>query len=101
VSNHRRHEAVERISDEEPDDLIDEANDAERRGRRSMLQRALEKLPAAQSRLLEMFHFERRPIAEIAVTTDLSERAVEGRLRRARERLRSLVSNESNELPEE
>lgn len=98
VSNHRRHEAVERISDDEPDDLVDEVDHAERRGRRSMLQRALDRLPAAQSRLLEMFHFERRPVAEIAVNSGLSERAVEGRLRRARERLRGLVDNE---LPEE
>jgi RNA polymerase sigma factor (sigma-70 family) len=94
LSNHRRHEAVEQISDDDPDTLVDEDDRAERRDQRSMVQRALEKLPAAQARLLETFHFERRPVADIAASTGLSERAVEGRLRRARARLRGLVGNE-------
>lgn len=93
LSNHRRHEAVERISDADPDTLLDEDGGAEQRDRRSMVQRALDSLPAAQARLLETFHFERRPVAEIAATSGLSERAVEGRLRRARERLRGLLAN--------
>lgn len=97
LSNHRRHEAVEQISDDDPDTLVDESDRAERRDQRSMVQRALEKLPAAQARLLETFHFERRPVAEIAASSGLSPRAVEGRLRRARARLRGLVADE---LPE-
>lgn len=94
LSNHRRHEAVEQVSDNDPDTLVDEDDGGERRDQRSMVQRALDKLPAAQARLLETFHFERRPVAEIAANTGLSQRAVEGRLRRARARLRALVSNE-------
>lgn len=94
LSNHRRHEAVEQISDNDPDTIVDEDDRAARRDQRSMVQRALEKLPVAQARLLETFHFERRPVAEIAASTGLSQRAVEGRLRRARARLRGLVGNE-------
>ena len=50
--------------------------------------RALARLPAAQAEILEAFHFEERQVSEIAARSGLSERAVEGRLRRAREKLR-------------
>ena len=49
---------------------------------------ALARLPEAQARLLEAFHFEDRRVSQIAEAFGMSERAVEGRLRRARERLR-------------
>jgi RNA polymerase sigma-70 factor (ECF subfamily) len=49
---------------------------------------ALARMPASQAALLEAFHFEDRRTAQIADAFGLSERAVEGRLRRARERLR-------------
>ena len=49
---------------------------------------ALARLPAGEARLLEAFHFEDRAVAQIAEGWGLSERAVEGRLRRARLRLR-------------
>ena len=49
---------------------------------------ALSRLPPAQADLIESFHFDRRPTARIAEDAGLSERAVEGRLRRARLRLR-------------
>jgi RNA polymerase sigma-70 factor (ECF subfamily) len=94
LSNHRRHQDVERISNDDPDTVADETDRVERQHQRSIVQRALEKLPAAQARLLERFHFERRPVAEIAASAGLSERAVEGRLRRARARLRGLIGNE-------
>lgn len=48
----------------------------------------LARLRPAQARLLEAFHFEGRSVREIAVQRGLSERAVEGRLRRARTKLR-------------
>ncbi|MCZ6745105.1 MAG: sigma factor-like helix-turn-helix DNA-binding protein, partial [Alphaproteobacteria bacterium] len=38
--------------------------------------------------LLEAFHFEGKSVAEIAAEHGVSERAVEGRLRRARAKLR-------------
>jgi RNA polymerase sigma-70 factor (ECF subfamily) len=50
--------------------------------------RALAKIPSAEAELLEAFHFERRKVAQIAESKGVSERAIEGRLRRARERLR-------------
>jgi RNA polymerase sigma-70 factor (ECF subfamily) len=49
---------------------------------------ALSRLPPAQADLIESFHFDRRPTAQIAKDAGLSDRAVEGRLRRARLRLR-------------
>lgn len=49
---------------------------------------ALTRLPKAEAQLLEAFHFERFKVAQLAVSYGISERAVEGRLRRARERLR-------------
>lgn len=49
---------------------------------------ALTRIPSAQAQLLEAFHFEDRRMSQIAETLGLSERAVEGRLRRARQSLR-------------
>jgi RNA polymerase sigma-70 factor (ECF subfamily) len=49
---------------------------------------ALSRLPADEARLLEAFHFERLRVAHLAEAMGISDRAVEGRLRRARERLR-------------
>jgi RNA polymerase sigma-70 factor (ECF subfamily) len=60
----------------------------------SMVRRALGRLPSAQHRLLRAFHFDRQPVAEIASSSGLSERAVEGRLRRAREKLRHEIESD-------
>ena len=49
---------------------------------------ALARIPAAEAQILEAFHFDDRRMSQIAETMGLSERAVEGRLRRARQRLR-------------
>ena len=97
LSNYRRHVAVERIGEDDPDDVTaDDDGSSARLERRSLLQRALEKLPSAQARLLEAFHFEGASVGEIAASHSprLSERAVEGRLRRARLRLRRQVEHE-------
>lgn len=48
----------------------------------------LARLRPAQSRLLEAFHLEGLKVSEIASQLGVSERAVEGRLRRARAKLR-------------
>jgi RNA polymerase sigma-70 factor (ECF subfamily) len=48
----------------------------------------LARLRPNQSRILEAFHFEGKKVSEIASEFRLSERAVEGRLRRARLKLR-------------
>lgn len=57
----------------------------------TVVNQALARLPPRQSRLLECFHFDRRRVADIAASLGLSERAVEGRLRRARQNLRRQV----------
>lgn len=54
----------------------------------SLVTQALARIPERQSRLLEAFHFDRCRISQIADSLGVSERAVEGRLRRARESLR-------------
>jgi len=54
----------------------------------AVVNHALGRLPARQRRLLEAFHYERCSVAQIAEACALSERAVEGRLRRARQNLR-------------
>lgn len=53
-----------------------------------IVRRALARLPLRQSRLLEAFHYEGRRVADLAAEMGISERAVEGRLRRARRDLR-------------
>ncbi len=49
---------------------------------------ALARIPLAEAQLLEAFHFEHLRVARLAEVMGITERAVEGRLRRARERLR-------------
>ncbi|HEX3866805.1 MAG TPA: sigma-70 family RNA polymerase sigma factor [Gemmatimonadaceae bacterium] len=49
---------------------------------------ALLRLPEGEARLLETFHYDKIKMSQLAETYGISERAVEGRLRRARERLR-------------
>lgn len=53
----------------------------------------LARLRPRQAALLEAFHFEGRSVAEIAAGSGVSERAVEGRLRRARARLRNKLEH--------
>jgi RNA polymerase sigma-70 factor (ECF subfamily) len=54
----------------------------------AVVNHALGRLPSKQRDLLEAFHFERCSVAQMAQAFEMSERAVEGRLRRARESLR-------------
>jgi RNA polymerase sigma-70 factor (ECF subfamily) len=53
----------------------------------------LARLRPRQARLLEAFHFDGRKTAEIAAELRVSVRAVEGRLRRAREKLRKQLES--------
>jgi RNA polymerase sigma-70 factor, ECF subfamily len=55
----------------------------------SLVTNALLRIPKQEAALLESFHFEKRKVAELAVSYGTTERAIEGRLRRARERLRN------------
>ena len=54
----------------------------------ALLTWGLARLKPGQARLLEAFHMEGSSVREIAQDHGLSERAVEGRLRRARQKLR-------------
>jgi RNA polymerase sigma factor (sigma-70 family) len=54
----------------------------------SVVCHALGRIPQAEARLLETFHYDRLKMSQLAEAYGISERAVEGRLRRARERLR-------------
>jgi RNA polymerase sigma factor (sigma-70 family) len=94
LSNHRRRPAPQRLDDGTGDTVP--APPAEPAAERdSMLMRALARLPALQARLLHAFHFERRPVAELAATLGITERGVEGRLRRARQQLRREIESDA------
>jgi RNA polymerase sigma-70 factor (ECF subfamily) len=54
----------------------------------SLVNCALARIPSGEARLLEAFHYEQRKVSQLAESYGISERAIEGRLRRARERLR-------------
>jgi len=54
----------------------------------TVVRQALGRIPTAEATLLERFHFDRLKTSQIAQDSGLTERAVEGRLRRARERLK-------------
>jgi RNA polymerase sigma-70 factor (ECF subfamily) len=98
LSNHFRSPGVDRGDRDAADALP--APDAEQvrdvRERRTLVERAIARLPILQARLLEAFHYDRRPIAEIATTFEMSERAVEGRLRRARQSLKRQIETEGD-----
>jgi RNA polymerase sigma-70 factor, ECF subfamily len=76
---------AESIAVEGPDDSEE---------RQSLLARALARLPMPQLRLLDAFHFQHRRVADIAAAEQISERAVEGRLRRARQQLRHHIESD-------
>lgn len=93
LSNYRRRPAPQRLEDGAGDTLPAPPPNDDRMARQSMVRKALAKLPVLQARLLHAFHFERQPVARIAASMGISERGVEGRLRRARERLRREIES--------
>ena len=95
LSNHRRRPAAERFDDGSGDTQpAPDASTNDRGARESLVQVALSKLPVLQMRLLRAFHLERRPVADIAANLGISERGVEGRLRRARQKLRREIESD-------
>ena len=84
----KRPAPLESVSPGEVIAAFDNGRAAESAEMAAVVCHALARLPAAQAQLLEAFHFEDRRVSQIAERCGLSERAVEGRLRRARERLR-------------
>jgi RNA polymerase sigma-70 factor (ECF subfamily) len=84
----RRPSPLDSVSPREVLAAVDAGRAAESSQIAAVVCHALARLPAGQAQLLEAFHFEDRRVSQIAERFGLSERAVEGRLRRARERLR-------------
>ena len=60
-------------------------------GAAAAIQWGLSRLGDGPARLLESFHLDGRSVAEIAAETGMSERAIEGRLRRARAALKQAL----------
>ena len=56
-----------------------------------LVAQALLRIPEPEARLVEEFHYDRRKVSQLAASYGVSERAIEGRLRRARERLRKEI----------
>lgn len=95
LSNLRRRPAAERFDDGSGDTVqAPDTSTNDRAARESLVRVALSRIPDLQSRLLRAFHFERRPVAEIAANLGISERGVEGRLRRARQKLRREIESD-------
>jgi RNA polymerase sigma factor (sigma-70 family) len=90
VSHFRRREAVsiDRLSPDEVLAAIDTNAVIESAEVASLVSQALTRIPNAEAQLLETFHYDRLKMSQLAEAYGISERAVEGRLRRARERLR-------------
>ena len=84
----RRPTPLESVSADDVPGAVDDRRAAESAEVAAAVCRALAQLPEDQAQLLEAFHFEDRRMSQIAESMGVSERAVEGRLRRARQRLR-------------
>jgi len=84
----RRPVSLDSVSPAEVLAALDSGRPAESDAVTAVICHALTRLPEEQAQLIEAFHFEDRHVAQIAQARGLSERAVEGRLRRARQRLR-------------
>ena len=90
VSHFRRRESVslDLVSPADVLAAVDANAVAESAEVASLVSQALERIPDAEARLLETFHYDRLKMSQLAEAYGISERAIEGRLRRARERLR-------------
>lgn len=97
LSNHRRRPVAQRFDDGAGDTHAagNSMHVSETTERESLVRAAMARIPVLQMRLLRAFHFERRPVAEIAASMGISERGVEGRLRRARQKLRREIESDS------
>ena len=59
----------------------------------------LARLRRTHAELLEAFYFDEKSVREIAAERGLSERAVEGRLRRARHKLKKVLNRKCRQIP--
>lgn len=96
ASNHHRRNTTEPLDETLSARLTapDDSAERDRMGRQSLVRRALARLPGFQLSLIEAFHYDRRSVADIARTYELTERGVEGRLRRARHKLRQILESD-------
>ena len=69
-------------------DKILESHEAPNTDTAALIQMGLSRMGRARTRLLEAYYFDGKPVRTIADELDISERAVEGRLRRSRRVLR-------------
>lgn len=90
TSYFRRHQpaALDDVSPAEILAAVDANSVSESAEVASLVTQALGRIPEAEAKLLETFHYDRMKMSQLAELYGISERAVEGRLRRARERLR-------------
>jgi RNA polymerase sigma-70 factor (ECF subfamily) len=91
LANHWRRHEPEAV-DSRALDLERAALEPESAEAAALLGWGLAKLRAWQARLLEAYHLEGKGVALLASELGMSERAVEGRLRRSRQALRRLLS---------
>src|SRR5215471_2371840 len=92
--NHYRRQRPLPLGDETPESVLavmTGGSAAASADNAMLIQWGLARLPRRQSQVLEAFHLEQQPVARIAADLRLSERAVEGRLRRARQKLRQVI----------
>lgn len=87
VSHYRR--VQPRSLDQIKLDPVTEKPDLDTPHTAAWVQWGLTRLKTKQARILEMFYFDEKTVAGISADLKISERAVEGRLRRARAALRS------------
>ena len=84
--------SIDVVSPIEVNDAVERNTVADSSEISALVSHALTRLPAAEAQLLEAFHYDRMQIAQIAQSYGVSDRAIEGRLRRARERLRDTIT---------
>jgi RNA polymerase sigma-70 factor (ECF subfamily) len=90
ASHFRKHESVsfDSVSAAEVLAAVDANTVSDSAEVASLVSQALARIPVAEARLLETFHYDRLKMSQLAEIYGISERAIEGRLRRARARLR-------------
>jgi RNA polymerase sigma-70 factor, ECF subfamily len=100
VSYFRRHEpvALDAVSADEILAAVDANAVSDSVDVAGLVSRALSRIPPSEAQLLETFHYDRLKMSQLAELHGISERAVEGRLRRARERLRRELESALKDL---
>lgn len=93
LANHFRRRPSEPFDEAIALPVVDDGADRAEQ-RQTLLARALARISIPHLKVLQAFHFRQQPVADIAAEEGLSERAVEGRLRRARQQLRHQIESD-------